>query len=61
MVRSVVHSDQPCNIFVSVPNGVKLVQDYQVPLRYRKKMLHKKRAFTINHYSIYPVDDMTEA
>lgn len=62
--HGVVHSDQfmePCSILVSVPDGVKLVQDYQVPLRYRVKKLHKKLATTVNHYSIYPVDDMTVA
>jgi hypothetical protein len=62
--HGVVHSDQylePCSNLMSVPDGVKLVQDYQVPLRYRLKKLDKKLALTVNHYSIYPVDGMAVA
>ena len=54
--HGVVHSDQfvePRNILVSVPDG------YQVPLRYRNKKLNKKLAVMVNHYSIYPVNDMS--
>jgi hypothetical protein len=58
----VIHSAQyfePCSILMSVPNGVKLVQDYQIALRLKK--LHKKLVVMINHYSIFPVDDVTLA
>ena len=62
--HNVVHSNQysqPCSILISVPNGVKLVRDYQITLRYRLKKLNKKLSVVVNHYSIFPVIDMTVA
>lgn len=60
----VVHADEyfeSCSILLSVPIGVKLVQDYQVSLRYRDKKVDKKLETTVNHFSIYPVGDMSVA
>ena len=51
------HGSDQFIILKSVPDNVKLVQDYQVPIRYPKNKLRT----TVNHYSIYPVNDMTVA
>lgn len=60
----VVHSSQffePCSVLSRVPSGVKLVQDYEVPYRYRLKCLNRMYKGSMAHFTIYPVNDISVA
>ncbi len=57
VVDSRTQLDEPCSVLTKAPKTVKLAQDYELSLRYRKK--NAKKQLNVKHYTIYPVDGMS--